>query len=72
MGGARYRAHCLPRSREPFNRGAVYLSWHQGQTEGAGRVLVSRSLTLSPAPWTPWPTSKGLGGGVHLHYVSNV
>ena len=46
MGGARYRANCLPGPREPFKRDTVDLA--PGATEGAG-FLVSRSLTLSSA-----------------------
>ena len=61
MGGAGYRANCLPGPREPFKRNTMNLA--PVATEGAGRVLVSRSLTLFPAPWIPWA-----GGVVRLFY----
>ena len=44
-GGARYRANCLPGSREPFKRHTV----DQGPLQEQAGFLVSKSLTLTSA-----------------------
>ena len=48
MGGARYRANCLPLPREPFKRDTVDQR-DTGATEEAGWVLIGRNLTLFSA-----------------------
>ena len=45
MGGARYRANCLPGLWEPFKRDTVDLA--TGQLKERAGFLVDRNLTLS-------------------------